>query len=359
MALAFSRHLVRFRSILTARLLAAAILTSFSMASARAADMPILDRPMEFLLVHGDSGYCRSDGTCADWISAEGQIFADSPGKLQKLLKRLGNRKLPILVRSPGGDVAAAMQMGLIIRKNGLSVAVGGSRANDCPYADPLCKTARAKDGSVTGASYSIGAVCLSACPLILAGGVRRIASSWSPIGVHQITTTYREVRVQYRTEYEVLNGRKKILSKQEVGRKMVGKRDTTKLGSKQRAALIAYLDKMGVDPSLFDLMMSATPQSIRLLSPVEALNLHMTTEMSTADLLVTSGPCPAGKTLQSCMPPVAAPQPPSVTPPSPPLPDSTEPGLPQPNEQQATNPTGDLFAALSSSAFFPGVAAA
>jgi hypothetical protein len=347
MSLAFFRQLLQHRPALVALSAVAVVFSLFSMASASAADIPVLDRPMEFLLVHGDSGYCRSDGTCADWISAEGQIFGDSPKKLQKLLKRLGDRKLPVLVRSPGGDVSAAMQMGLIIRKAGLSVAVGGTRADDCPYADPLCKTGRQKDGSVAGESYSSGAVCLSACPLILAGGVRRIASSWAAIGVHQITTTYREVRVQYRTEYEVLNGKRKILSKQEVGRKMVGRRDTTKLGSKQRAALIAYLDKMGVDPSLFDLMMSATPQSIRILSPVEALDLRMTTEMSTADLLVTSGPCPVGKTLESCIPPVAPailPRP-SIVPQSPPLPDSPEPGIPQPTEQQATMPAEGVFA--------------
>ena len=92
----------------------------------------------------------------------------------------------------------------------------------------------------MTGEIYSSGAVCLSACPLLLAGGVRRISSPFALIGVHQITTTYREVRVQYRTEYEMLNGKKKILSQREVGRKMVGKHDTTKLGAKQRAALIA-----------------------------------------------------------------------------------------------------------------------
>lgn len=353
MSLAYFKQHLQWWSTWAAGLVAATVLALLSMVPASAAETPVLDRPMEFLLVHGDSGYCRGDGTCADWISAEGQIFADSPGKLQKLLKRLGDRKLPILVRSPGGDVAAAIQMGLIIRKRGLSVAVGGTRADDCPYADPLCKAARQKDGSVEGESYSSGAVCLSACPLILAGGVRRIASSWAAIGVHQITTTYREVRVQYRTEYEVLNGKKKILSKHEVGRKMVGKRDTTKLGARQKSALIAYLKNMGVDPSLFDLMMSATPQSIRILSPVEALNLGMTTEMSTADLLVMAGNCPAGKTLASCIPAVAPAvlPPPFVAPSSPPLPDTPEPGMPQPSEQQAATPAAGPFAKITRAA--------
>jgi hypothetical protein len=344
MAWAYLKQFLQRSATLAARLVAAFLLALLPMAPANAAAMAVLDRPMEFLVVHGDGSYCRSDGNCADWISAEGQIFADSPGKLQKLLKHLGNRKLPILVRSPGGDVAAAIQMGTIIRRQGLSVAVGGTRARDCPYGDPLCKEARQKDGSVAGEIYSNGAVCLSACPLVLAGGIRRIASSSAAIGVHQITTTYREVRVQYRTEYEVLNGKKRILSKQEVGRRMVGKRDTTKLGARQKAALIAYLGKMGVDAKLFDLMMSATPQSIRVLSQTEALDLGMTTELATADQLVLAGECPAGRTLATCTAPIAplapvAPPAPTIVPQSPPLPDTPEPGMPAPTVQQAAMP--------------------
>jgi hypothetical protein len=291
------------------------------------------------VLVHGSAAYCHADGACTDWIAAEGQIMADSPKKLQKLLAKVRGKSLPIIVRSPGGDVAAAMQMGLIIRRKGLSVAVGGTRADVCGEAEPLCEAARQKDGSMTGDVYSSGAICLSACPLLLAGGVRRIASPFSLIGVHQITTTYREVRVQYRTEYEMLNGKKKILSQREVGRKMVGKHDTTKLGNKQKAALIAYLKKMGVDPGLFDLMMSANPQSIRLLTQVEALDLKMMTEQSSADQLALVGACPQDKTISDCAAAMRPVRRPSNMPQSQPLPDEPDPDMPQPLERQAFMP--------------------
>lgn len=306
---------------------------------------PVIDQPMSFVLVHGGVGYCRDDGSCAEWIAAEGQIMGDSPRKLQKLLKKIGGKGLPIVVRSPGGDVAAAMQMGTIIRRQGLSVAVGGTIADACSDAEPLCDAARQKDGSMTGEIYSEGTICLSACPLLLAGGVRRIAGPSARIGVHQITTTYREVRVQYRTEYEMLNGRKKILSQREVGRKMVGKHDTTKLGAKQRAALIAYLNKMGVDPGLFDLMMSANPQSIRLLGQGEALDLKMMTELSSAGQLALAGACPRDKALSECIIGLAPPSRRSNAPQAQPLPDEPDPDMPQPLERQASLPAGVIAA--------------
>ncbi|TCR92092.1 hypothetical protein [Rhizobium sp. BK376] len=302
---------------------AASLLAVAPLGSVNAEDSP-LDRPMEFVLVHGDAAYCDRDGTCADWIAAEGQIKADTPKKLQKILKTVGKKKLPIIVRSPGGDVAAAMEMGLVIRKKGLSVAVGGSRLSGCGFTDPFCTSGRGKDGSATGEVYSSGAVCFSACPLLLAGGVRRIASPFALIGVHQITTTYREERVRYRTEYQMVNGRKKILSQKEIGRKIVGQHDTTKLGKKQKAALIAYLDKMGIDDAIFDMMMSATPSSIRLIKQDEAIQIKMTTEQESADDLVLVNGCADGKTIASC---IAALHPAPPTPP--PAPVSTPPVLP------------------------------
>jgi hypothetical protein len=335
---AFFKRVLPFRLRMTSPSVLGATFVLMSVLPLQAAD-PAIDRPMKFVLVHGGGVYCRTDGSCADWIAAEGQIMADSPRVLQRFLKGIGGKSLPIVVRSPGGDVASAMQMGLMIRRLGLSVAVGGTRAEECLEVDPLCDGARHTDGSVVGEIYSDGAVCLSACPLLLAGGVRRVAGPFAAIGVHQITTTYREVRVQYRTEYEMLNGKKKILSKQEIGRKMVGERDTTKLGAKQKAAIIAYLTKMGVEPSLFDLMMSADPKSIRLLAQLEALNLNMTTELSSADQLVIAGDCPSDKTIAACEAVALPAAPPSNAPHSEPLPDEPDPGMPLAPERRAMAP--------------------
>jgi hypothetical protein len=132
----------------------------------------------------------------------------------------------------------------------------------------------------------------------------------------------------------------------------MVGKHDTTKLGDKQKAALIAYLNKMGVDPDLFDLMMSANPQSIRLLTQVEASSLKMTTELSSADQLALAGVCPLDKSVASCIAVMTPPaRRPANTPQAQPLPDEPDPDMPQPLERQAGVPVRVLSAQLSRAA--------
>ncbi len=162
--------------------------------------------PMSFILVR--SLLCQEN--CPEWISAEGRITSDTPARLRKMLKKIGGRKLPVVFRSEGGDVDAAYAMGRMIRKAGLETAVGGTRLKVCPVGDTRCEAAIAKDGSSGGYTYSAGAYCFSACPLALAGGVSRVSSQWAFIGVHQITTVYNKVRVSYRIEYKIENGKKK-----------------------------------------------------------------------------------------------------------------------------------------------------
>ncbi|HEX8044594.1 hypothetical protein [Rhizobium sp.] len=307
MPFCFSQQLVVCCCRQTSWFLAGIFLLVFSFTSAEAAGSSV-GQPMEFLLVHGDMATCREANNCPDWISAEGQIMADSPRKLQKLLKRLGGRKLPIIVSSPGGDVRAAMEMAYVIRKQKLAIAVGRTRSRDCLYAEPICSAARAKDGSIKGETFSVGAICFSACPLFFAGGVQRVSSPFALLGVHQITTTYSEVRIRYRTEYETVNGKRKVLSRQEIGRQFVGKYDTTKLGRQQRARLTGFLKKMGVDESLFDLMLGTQPTSIHLITQMDALKLRLTTELAAADQLVVVRDCKDKQSIADCAaPPTAA----------------------------------------------------
>jgi hypothetical protein len=287
----------RRRSIL--QLLTAAVLAALLVAPAAAQSDP--SDPMQFLLVHGVGGICGTEGHCPDWISAEGQIMADTPRKLRKLLRRLGGRRLPIIVSSRGGDVRAAMEMGYMLRKRKLAIAVGRTRSRSCSVAIPLCDAGKARDGSVKGEVFSLGAVCFSACPLFFAGGTERVASPYALIGVHQITTTYREIRVQYRTEYETVNGRRKVLSKREVGRQFVGKHDTTKLGKAQKARLVGFLEEMGVDRSVFDLMLGTEPSSIHIIEEMDALALRVTTQLASADELVAARDCKAKQSITDC----------------------------------------------------------
>ncbi len=63
-----------------------------------------------------------------------------------------------------------------------------------------------------------------------------RASSQWAYIGVHQITTIYQKVRISYRIEYKMVNGKKTEVSRKEVGRKPAGQRSSTKLGKKSHA---------------------------------------------------------------------------------------------------------------------------
>ncbi|PDT05880.1 hypothetical protein CO666_04600 [Rhizobium chutanense] len=232
--------------------------------------------PMRFIIVR--SLLCMED--CPEWISAEGRITSDTPAQLRKVLKKIGDRKLPVVFQSEGGEVDAAYAMGRMIRKAGLETAVGGTRLKDCPADDTRCAAAIAKDGSSAGVTYSGGAYCFSACPLAFAGGTSRVSSQWAFIGVHQITTVYNRVRISYRIEYKMVNGKKQEISRKEVGRKAVGQSSSTKLGKKATAALTTYLKEMGVSGDLIALMMSTAPDRITIVPPADALRMGLNTDM-------------------------------------------------------------------------------
>jgi hypothetical protein len=108
----------------------------------------------------------------------------------------------------------------------------------------------------------------------------------------------------------------------------------------------------MGIDDSIFDLMMSAAPTTIRLIKQEEATQLKMTTEAESADDLVLVSDCAGDKTVASCIaalhpqPPVAAPVEPApaapeAVPPTPALP-ATAPSPQVPSSGPAPISVGD-----------------
>lgn len=302
MIFAVFRRLVRGAAAVC-RLGAIAGLALSGVTTAAIAQMP--GAPMQFMLVHADpsSGNCRPEG-CMDWIAAEGIIDARSPADLRKLLASIGNRKLPVIINSIGGNVAAAMEIGEIIRKHSLSVAVGGTKLQSCPSGQPLCG-----DGwhaGAKGVTYSAGARCLSACPFVLAAGVRRVVSPFAIVGVHQIKTIYDQERIVYRMRYQIVNGKKHLISRQEISRKFVGLHDSTKLSKSQRSKFLAYFKEMGVDRSILDMALSATPSSMRLLTPDEAMKIGLMSDQASTDDLIKAGACTAGKPFSTCQAPIS-----------------------------------------------------
>ncbi len=80
------------------------------------------------VFAHVRSSEAGCEPTCAEWISAEGRIVGDSAAKLKTAIEKIGKRKLPIVIYSPGGDVTAAIAMGRLIRQRGLDIAVGADK---------------------------------------------------------------------------------------------------------------------------------------------------------------------------------------------------------------------------------------
>ncbi len=277
---------------------ASALCVSFSMASAAGElHAPPEFSPMQFSIVRSAAAGCEPD--CPEWIFAEGQIVGTSPAGLKRILKMAGKRRLPILIQSPGGDVDAAMAMGRLIRERKLDTGVSGTRFAGCRPADPGCKLPADARGVYTGAAFSGGAFCVSACPLMLAGGIERLASHWSYVGVHQVTVAYSWTKVVYKTRYRIVDGRRQVLNKVVSSRQRGPVHKTTTLGKPMRKRLLGYLAEMGIAPSTLDAMLSTPPEDMRHLPEDELLRLGLITRLGTADMLVASSLCrraaPAG----------------------------------------------------------------
>lgn len=146
---------------------------------------------MRFVVVRGSNPLCNPD--CPEWISAEGAITSQTPQKLRQLLATLGNRRLPVVISSRGGDLSGALAAGRLIRERKLDAAVGRTDFVDC---DPGVWNCLAKEGAYAGLSIDAGVECDTACALMLPGGARRLVGpearlSLYPMGQKQMVKAY------------------------------------------------------------------------------------------------------------------------------------------------------------------------
>jgi hypothetical protein len=158
-------------------------------------------------------------------LAVQGTIGAASASWLRE---RLDEARLAagdiVLLSSPGGNLEQALIMGEIIRARGLATAVGTAEAS----------------GTVAR-SY-----CASACVLVYAGGSPRYGVDGSALGVHRFVNP--------------TPGRDPVADTQ-----------------RTTGAVLNYMTKMGVSPSVIETM-SAT-RDVRWLDPAEALQMHLVTD--------------------------------------------------------------------------------
>ncbi|ESZ53575.1 hypothetical protein [Mesorhizobium sp. L103C131B0] len=251
---------------------------------------PDPDPPMRFVVVRSDAAGCEP--SCPEWISAEGAISAKSPALLKAALKTLGGRKLPIVINSPGGDVDAAIAMGRMIRKNKLDIAVGRTWFVGCEPGMKNCKENDARGAHYIGSPYVLGSYCASACPMMLAGGTRRLVGPLAYLGVHQITTTIVQMNVQYQVRYRIVKGKKRVISKKVVSRKNTGSYKTYEMSKGVERKLSAYFKEMGVDLSIIETMKSTPASDIQQIDLSDMLTMKLVTSDDAADLLTSASLC-------------------------------------------------------------------
>ena len=143
---------------------------------------------IEFFLARGEADVCGPG--CNEWIAAEGKIDAGAASRLRRLLAKLGRRRLPIYLHSPGGSVVGSLELGRLIRDQKLAVSVAYTIPHGCDRDKPMEKSCEAqkRSGQELESEFDPSiAMCNSGCVYVLAGGTVRQVPPWVQIGIHDV----------------------------------------------------------------------------------------------------------------------------------------------------------------------------
>jgi hypothetical protein len=143
---------------------------------------------IEFFLARGEADVCGPG--CNEWIAAEGKIDAGAASRLRRLLAKLGHRRLPIYLHSPGGSVVGSIELGRLVHEQKLAVSVAYTIPLGCERDKPMEKSCEAqkRSGQVLESEFDPSiAMCNSGCVYVLAGGTVRTVPPWVQIGIHDV----------------------------------------------------------------------------------------------------------------------------------------------------------------------------
>lgn len=243
--------------------------------------------PMRVMLVREPAASCI--GPCREWISAEGDLVTETPREFERVIRQLGDRKVPIFIHSRGGRVDAALAIGRMLRARGFDIAIARTSFEGCGIASSACPPVPAKPPSrrdkagkppaanppttnppalPSGTFGGQRALCASACVYLIAGGHRRAAMAGSSIGVHQITTTQTHVMRHFRVRYMYVDGRRVEIGREHLRTTTLGQtKFQPTAGSATYRNIKVHLEKLGVSPELVDLGMKAGPETLHFLN--------------------------------------------------------------------------------------------
>ncbi|MER5170536.1 hypothetical protein [Thioclava kandeliae] len=149
-------------------------------------------------------------------LTLTGQIAVGDAARITEELRRraaTGQSIETVALDSTGGSVSDALEIGQVLRDSGIATRVGD------------------------------GAICLSACPYLFAGGTAREVSANGKLGVHQHSFGTSAILPAFMAVESVQRG---------------------------QAQVMAYLIAMGIDPAVMEPAMRTPPDEIYLLSQDE-----------------------------------------------------------------------------------------
>ncbi len=198
---------------------------------------------------------------CAEFIVAEGVIGPFTWVFLEMLLKELGDARLPLVINSPGGHALGSMSLARTVRQHNLTVFAAAARQSCQSNA---CRKQAADPKAIQ--PYAVGkddGICYSACPYVVAGGINRVVSPRSVMGVHQGSAAVSSgVR-------NVLNG---------VTQSLKGRDLDEEVNDSLEGWLRLHLEAMGVDKTLLDHAAKAKGNAIYPLSVEELRETRLIT---------------------------------------------------------------------------------
>lgn len=123
---------------------------------------------------------------CAEFIVADGTIAITSSFSYLIAQKKLGERMVPVLLDSPGGNLLGSDALAHMFRRLGATVIVARARERKCGAGQALaCDPDDEAAGVKVFDLAANRAECESGCPFALMGGVKRVVPAGARIGLH------------------------------------------------------------------------------------------------------------------------------------------------------------------------------
>ncbi len=203
-----------------------------------------------FTLYHAQGEQNACGPGCSEWIAVEGSFSPGAAVRFSALVRSFKERAstIPVFFDSPGGLQGEAMVIGRILRKVGMTAGVAKTLPAACPAAgsDEACKAAKASGAPLKAEWQNLQAQCNSSCIFALIGATTRLVPPASYVAVH----SSRRVCV--------LPGGK--VTEELKGRCAVRSPDMT-------AATQRYIQEMGIDKGLLDIIAATPFESLHFLT--------------------------------------------------------------------------------------------